>query len=1849
MSGPGGVAVVGLACRYPDADSPARLWETVLGRRRGFRRLPEQRLSSAYLGPADDPDRTYSTHAGLLRGWQFDRARFGVPGTLHRVVDHAHWLALETAADALVDAGFPDGRGLDRDRVGVLLGNTMTGEFSRAAQLRLRWPFMRRAAAAALDGAGVDPERARHTLALLGDLVREPFPVPGDESLAGALSNTIAGRVCNHFDFHGTGFTVDGACASSLLSVMTAGRALLGGELDFALAGGVDLSLDPFELVGFARTGALAVDEMRVFDRNPTGFLPGEGCGVVALMRAEDAEREGVRTYAVLEGWGTSSDGSGGLTRPRSQGQALAMGRAYRMAGIDPHAVELVEGHGTGTRVGDEVELTALCEVRGRGAHRAALGSVKANIGHTKAAAGVAGLIKATLAVHHRVLPPTTGVEEPHDLLRDPSAPLRLLGEAEPWWATTPWASVSSMGFGGINAHVVLRGRPARPATALPAHVTALGRPAPRHDIVLLDAPDTAALGDRLDALTALAPSLSDAELHDLAATLHAERRGTGAVRCALVADTPDRLREAATAARARLDGWDGELRVDETSGVVLAAGPPRRVGLLLPGQAAPVRGGLDAGADGLDLPAAGVTVTDDANDTAIAQPAVVRHSLAALAWLTASGCRPVGAVGHSLGEITALAWAGALDPDTAQALAVARGRVMADHGAPGTAMAGVAADEDTARELAEGLGVELTGFNGPAQTTVGGPADQVGQLVARARERGIRATSLPVSHAFHSSAMRDVVEPLRAELAGIAFAPPDRPVFSTVTGRPLTSDADLVDLLAGQVVRPVLFTEALRRLTGRCDLLVEAGPGTTLTDLARAAGATAVSLDTCHPGRHALATAVLAACSAGDLGAWFAGRAHRPLGLDTRIDLLANPCETDLPGLGAHRPEDARPAPAAVVPAATGVPEPLPAADDTDLLTLVRDRLSRVLELPAANIKPDSTLLGDLHLNSLQVVQVIGAIADSVGRRPPDSALSNVDTTVADVAELLAARPVAEAESDRPPAGLAPWVRTFEHDWAPFEPTAAPAGGSWTVDAPAGHWLHSAAGLPGATGERNLAVWLADERPEEVARVLALVAGHRPRRLLVAHRGHPAAAGVGRSAAVELDGCAVTVVHVHDDALDPGLVAAGGYRELRVRPDGRAERVTTRARRPEPGGELPLGPGDVCLVTGGVDGITTECGVALAHRTGCTLVVLGRSAPDTPRVADALRALASRVPAHYVRADITDPDQVASAVAAAAGIGPVRGLLHGAGVNQPRLLGAVSADTLRETLAPKVTGLRLLLDAAPDLRLVVGFGSIIGRGGLPGQAEYCVANDWLRAELERAAERFPQRRHHLLEWSLWDGLGMGERMGVVEGLAAAGIAPITAADGPPAMLAALTDRGAPVTLLVTGRFPEGPTLRVEGEAPEPLRFVEDPRVRFAGVEAVLDAELSLGHDPYLDEHRVEGVPVLPAVVGLEAMAQAADAVAGEHRGWEFSDLDLRSPVTVPERGARVVRVLALDDGADAVRVALRDDTDGHAADRFTAVVREAPEPGPAGPPDDVVPAETGPHPFYGPLLFHRGRFRRLLGYERLSAFEVRARVRAEPDAPWFSHFHHQRLLLGDPGAFDAALHVLLACVPHRRALPVGADRFTAWKAPRGVLRVHAVERAHTADDYVFDVDVLDAGGARVARWDALRLRAVGPARWAEAMPASLVGPMLSRRLIELDVAQRVELVIAGADGWDGGGEPVLADGHDHALFVRADHQVGVAWGTGTAPEPFEESDGDRAASVAAKLDEPLEVAAGRITAARAALARAGLDRRSPLEIAEVTDDGLLVLCAASAAVVVARPAVAGIGEPVVAIAVEVG
>ncbi len=452
------IAIVGLACKYPDASDLQSLWDLVLTGRRAFRRIPPGRLD---LGDYRDggwgaPDTAYFTRAALIEGWELDHAACEPPGATNGLADPGHMLALETAAQALSDAGFPGGQGLGRERAGVIVGNTLTSQVRRAATLRLHWPYVRRALAAALASvpAGAPGEWHNEVLEAAAKCFAASLPEVTADTLANGLASSIAGRICAHFGFKGGGHAVEGACSSSLIAVASACTALTTGDLDFALAGGVDIGLDAFDLIGFARAGALATYEMRIYDATPTGFLLGEGCGIVALMRARDAHASGVPVYADITGWGISSAGNR-RSSSEPDGLLLALRRAYERAEADPARVQLFEGHAAGTAASDLAELTALAALRADAPQPAALGSIKANIGHTRAAAGIAGLLKTVLAMSAGTLPPTTGCEQPHPLLRAASA-VRVLAVPEPWPEGQRLAGVSTMGFGGTNAHVVL-------------------------------------------------------------------------------------------------------------------------------------------------------------------------------------------------------------------------------------------------------------------------------------------------------------------------------------------------------------------------------------------------------------------------------------------------------------------------------------------------------------------------------------------------------------------------------------------------------------------------------------------------------------------------------------------------------------------------------------------------------------------------------------------------------------------------------------------------------------------------------------------------------------------------------------------------------------------------------------------------------------------------------------------------------------------------------------------------------------------------------------------------------------------------------------------------------------------------------------------------------------------------------------------------------------------------------------------------------------------------------------------------------------------------------------------------
>ncbi len=1878
------IALVGMACRYPDATTPRELWENALAGRRAFRRMPDvrMRLSDYWDTDPGAPDRFYARNAAVIEGYEFDRIAYKVAGSTYRSTDLTHWLALDVAGMALADAGFPMAEGLPRERTGVVVGNTLTGEFSRANQLRLRWPYVRRTVAAALADQAWGDDQLTTFLDGFEATFKNPFPAVDEDTLAGALSNTIAGRICNHFDLKGGGYTVDGACSSSLLSVATACKALIDGDVDVAVAGGVDLSIDPFEIIGFAKTGALATGEMRVYDRGSNGFWPGEGCGMVVLMREAEARAAGHRVYATIAGWGISSDGRGGITRPEIGGYRLALRRAYERAGFGIETVALFEGHGTGTQVGDATELRALSEARAEAgaAHPAAIGSVKGMIGHTKAAAGVAGLIKAAMAVHQQVIPPAVGCVDPHKLLTGDAAMLRAPRRAEPWPdGGAVRAAVTAMGFGGINTHLVLENPGPRRRVSMDGRTRTLAASVQDVELLLADGTTAQELRERLDQLIGFVSQLSYAQLADLAATLHRELRDLP-YRAAVVVSSPDDAERKLRRVRDALDA--GETSLLDGDAFLGHASGPGRIGFLFPGQGS--GRGTSGGALRRRLPEveevyqrAALPVGGDTVATEVAQPRIVTGSLAGLRALGCLGIEASVAVGHSLGEISALHWAGALDEEALLRIAALRGRTMAAHSSSGT-MASIAAPAETVERLLLGVPVVVAGHNGPAQTVVAGTVEDVDQACRLAARAGLAATRLAVSHAFHSPLVAPAAGAFAAQLRAERFAPLTRRVVSTVSGEPLRADTDVPALLRRQITDPVLFGPAVCLAAKDVDLFVEVGPGQVLTGLATACtDRPAVALDTDSESLAGLLRVVAAAyvtAAATVDGTLFHGRLTRPLQVGAEFRFFANPCE-------AAPAVPLRGGTGAALPSATPVTEP--AADGAEsTVELLRRLAAERAELPVAMVRPDSRLLDDLHLSSITVGQVVNQAAQRLGlpaaRTPTNFASATVGELAASLDELADTAQPGDTAVAEHVAGAAAWVRAFAVDLDEVPLPARTSGGEnrpWQVHAEADHPLalplrhaleHAGVGggvlvcLPVECTEAHLADALHGAQA-------ALARDPGGRFVLVQH--DLGAAGVARTLRLEQPRLRVTVVHVPPvpqavDWVVAEVAATDAFAEAYYDRAGTRRVPTLRVLPVEPARTAPaLSTSDVVLVTGGGKGITAECALALAADTGARLAILGRSAPenDAELAANLARMADSGLTVRYARADVTDPGQVRGAVAElSAVLGPVTAVLHGAGRNEPAALGGLDPAAFRRTFAPKLDGLRAVLDAVdPDrLRLLVTLGSIIGRAGLRGEGHYATANEWLAEQTVRFAATHPRCRALCLEWSVWSGVGMGERLSVVESLDREGITPVSPDRGVAVLRRLLADPDTPTVVVVAGRTGAIDTVRYDAPPLPLLRFVERPLVRYHGVELVTEAELNAGTDRYLADHLLDGNLLLPAVFGMEAMAQVAAAVTGREERPVIEDAEFLRPIVVPPHGSATVRVAATVTGADTVDLTIRAAETGYAADHFRARLRYGAGDAPAGPPEQVAdglpPVPIDPaRDLYGDVLFQGGRFQRLRRYHRAAARHVDTEVSIVDGTDWFAPFLPATLLLGDPGTRDALMHGNQVCVPDATLLPQGVARIhPSGPRPGSHLRYCAVERSRDGDTYVYDIAVRTASGEVVERWEGLRLRAVrkrdGRGPWA----APLLGPYLERALDDLTGA-RVAVALEPDTGGDRRAHTALAlgralgrpvtvryrpDGRPEVdgAHVSAAHGAGLTLGVAAAgpvacdlepvrPRGTAEWDGllgdhaELARLVAAATGEGPDTAATRIWTALECLRKCGRSTADPLTLRPVQRPGFTV------------------------------
>ncbi|MFI1932243.1 SDR family NAD(P)-dependent oxidoreductase [Streptomyces sp. NPDC020330] len=851
------IAVVGVGALVPGATDAAGYWRIVTGGRDLITEVPATRwrVEDHYDPDPAAADKTYARRGAFLPEVDFDPMAYGVPPANLPATDTSQLLALMVADQVLTDAGGP--AGVDRDRTGVVLG---------AAALELL-PHMygrahRPAWLAGLRESGLGETEA-HAVC---DRIADRFEPWRESTFPGLLGNVVAGRIANRFDLHGVNHTTDAACASSLAALSTAVGELSLGRADLVISGGVDTGNDIGMFLCFSKTPALSpTGDCRPFSAAADGTMLGEAVVMYALKRLADAERDGDRIHAVIRSVGTSSDGrSTAIYAPLPEGQERALRRAYEGAGYGPETVELVEAHGTGTKAGDAAELAALSAVFGASGRPdgqwCAIGSVKSQIGHTKCAAGAAGLLKAVMALHHKVLPPTVKVERPNPAAATPDGPFYVNTETRPWVRPAGHprrAAVSSFGFGGSNFHATLEeytpsGGPGRPALrhrTAPSELILFGGDSPSDLMV-----------PRTD---------DDRPLAELARESQAAFTPSARVRLAVVATDTEDLREKCAQARA-LIRQRPDTAFSTPTGVRYAYGEaaPGRIGFLFPGQGSQYVG-MGAGLAMLAPAAQGVwdrlggtrfdgrplhrvvfpppAFTDAERAarrtllgaTEWAQPALAVHALALLEVVRGLGLRPDCVAGHSFGELAALTCAGVLDAESLVRLARRRGELMRDAAdAPG-AMLAVASDRGhVAGVLAGGGFGDLwpANHNSPGQVVLSGSVEAVARAEKAFSAEGVGTRRLATTTAFHSPLVAPAVEPLAAYLRTVPLAEPRFEVYGNADAAPYPSSPDEVRRrIAGHPASPVLFQDQIEAMyAAGVRTFVEVGAGATLSGLVR-------------------------------------------------------------------------------------------------------------------------------------------------------------------------------------------------------------------------------------------------------------------------------------------------------------------------------------------------------------------------------------------------------------------------------------------------------------------------------------------------------------------------------------------------------------------------------------------------------------------------------------------------------------------------------------------------------------------------------------------------------------------------------------------------------------------------------------------------------------------------------------------------------------------------------------------------------------------------------------------------------------------------------------------------------
>lgn len=1435
------IAIVGMAGRFPDARTLAEFWRNLEGGIEGIRRLDDEQLRAAGVTEEQLADPNYVRAASILDDMEmWDAPFWGFTPLDASIMDPQHRLFLECSWEAFEDAGHaPEAFG---GAIGIFAGCGMQAYMSYNLLPNKKL----------MDGTGFF--LVRHT---------------------GNDKDFLATRVSYQLNLRGPSVSVQTACSTSLVAIHYAAQSLLSGECDMALAGAVTIELPHRVGYTYKENEILSPDgHCRSFDADSKGTVFGSGAGVVVLRRLDDAIRDGDRIHAVIRGSAINNDGSGKVSylAPSVDGQAASIVEALSIAGASPESVSYIETHGTGTPVGDPIEMAALTQAFRTGTDKngfCGIGSLKSNIGHLDTAAGVAGLIKTVLAMQHRKLPPSLHYKSPNPAIDFASSPFYVNATLKEWESRGPRrAGVSSLGVGGTNAHIVLEEAVERPASG-PSRpwqlLTVSARTKSALDTV------SANLADHLDAHP-------ENPLADTAYTLAVGRQGLkerrivaarSAEEARRLLDTQEKERvfsdtssESATVAfmfaggGAQFAGMGAELYTNEP---VYKAAVDQCLQHLEPAMAREVRafllpavGGEEAGSLKLEQPS-------------LALPALFSTQYAMAKLLESWGIVAEAMIGHSMGEYTAAHLAGVFSLRDAVRLVALRGRLFEK--VPPGAMLSVPLSEAELRPLL-GSELSLAAVNAPQLTLASGPVAAIEALQQSLAAREIDAKRLHIAVAAHSAMLEPILQEFGAFFRTIEMKAPTRPFVSNESGTWITAEqATDSEYWVRHLRHTVRFADGVQELVrDPSRILLEVGPGRVLATLARQ-----------HPDRQPTQLVMTSMRAPGDDGSdhgaaltalgrlWARGvrpdwKAFWADEVRLRVGLPTYPWERQRHWVEA--------------PVATAT-----AAPDDARRSRVEDWFAR----PSWRQTLPPTPLAVVEERALVFIDTLG-FGESVAKRLESAGRRVLRVSIGAAfgrdGDRFTIRPSTTADHTQLVAGLVSdggipvhvvhaWgvtdaaqptslesiadlgfhaLLSFAQAVSDEDPDAA-----FTLDVITTN-LQRIGGEPALEPAKSLALGPARVMPREFPNVRS-----RAIDLVLP------AAGTRRDALA-----ALVAAEVASEPADETVAFRGSDRYVQELVPTRLEPVAERLRE-----------GGVYLITGGLGGIGFTVAEHLAATRKARLVLTGRGAtPARARARiEALEALGAEV--EVVQADVTSREQMAAAVAKAkTRFGALHGVFHAAGTLGDSLMPLKTREDAERVLAPKVRG-TVALDAAigdTPLDLFVLFSSISALAGLPGQADYAAANAFLDAFAHERSARDGQFTV-AVGWSAWKEVGM-----------AAGIAAGAGAGGG------------------------------VGEEVHP---VLGKRIWASPEAELFAADLAVDTHWVLAEHRLRGGRSLIPGTGYLEIARAALEARPEARALEIRDLAFMSPFVVEDDAPREMRVhLARGSGGRALVIAGRTTTD---------------------------------------------------------------------------------------------------------------------------------------------------------------------------------------------------------------------------------------------------------------------------------------------------------------------------------------